>query len=224
MKFTAAMAIPTPKRTPASTRFEPPSPNAKVRPETTMATSERPRAMVLVNEVCRTLTALSQGELPCWAAAGPARRSARPIVTRDERRHLGRCCFTCGFPLSRNCRNGLVRGRSRRICREEECELRLNCPHYTNQPRKLKIDRVLGKAIFKKVSVSESFVRYKGLPAEDLATHRGNSSSCWEFPGRALCATRRSRLSNRWIRCWIATAEWLLRRASSEQETPSILN
>src|SRR5215813_7766523 len=47
-KLTAAMAIPTPKRTPASTRFEPPSPKAKVRPETTIATRDRPRAMVLV--------------------------------------------------------------------------------------------------------------------------------------------------------------------------------
>ena len=32
------MAMPTPKSTPARTRFEPPSPNAKVRPETTIAT------------------------------------------------------------------------------------------------------------------------------------------------------------------------------------------
>src|SRR2546429_692310 len=55
-KLTAAMAMPTPKSTPASTRFEPPSPKANVRPDTTMATKERPRAMVLVNAACSTLT------------------------------------------------------------------------------------------------------------------------------------------------------------------------
>src|SRR6267154_3033175 len=70
-KLTAAMAIPTPKSTPASTRFEPPSPKAKVRPETTIATKERPRAMVLGNACCRTLTAFSHGEAP-WAKAGAA--------------------------------------------------------------------------------------------------------------------------------------------------------
>jgi hypothetical protein len=79
--FTAAMAIPTPKRTPARTRFDPPSPNANVRPDTTIATSERPRAMVLVNACCRTLTAFSHGELPACANAGAARHRA----TREER-------------------------------------------------------------------------------------------------------------------------------------------
>src|SRR5277367_248281 len=74
-KLTAAIAMPTPKSTPASTRFEPPSPNAKVRPATTMATSERPRAMVLVKAVIKTLTAFSQGEFP-WAKAGAARSSS----------------------------------------------------------------------------------------------------------------------------------------------------
>src|SRR5438132_4029984 len=69
MKLTAATAMPTPKRTPASTRFEPPSPKAKVRPDTTIATNERPRAIVLVNACWRTLTAFSQGEAP-WAKAG----------------------------------------------------------------------------------------------------------------------------------------------------------
>src|SRR5439155_11335891 len=44
-KLTAAMAMPTPKSTPARTRFEPPSPKAKVRPATTMETSDRPRAI-----------------------------------------------------------------------------------------------------------------------------------------------------------------------------------
>src|SRR5277367_3232582 len=84
-KFTAAIAIPTPNRTPASTRFEPPSPNAKVRPATTMATSERPRAMVLVKACCRTLTAFSQGEAP-WAKPGAASASAarEARVTRTE--------------------------------------------------------------------------------------------------------------------------------------------
>lgn len=58
------MAMPTPKRTPAKMRLEPPSPKAKVRPATTMATRDRPRAMVEVNACCNTLTAFSQGEPP----------------------------------------------------------------------------------------------------------------------------------------------------------------
>lgn len=71
------MAMPTPKSTPASTRLDPPSPKANVRPATTMATSERPRAMVLVKAVSRTLTAFSQGELPVPCAnAGTARYRA----------------------------------------------------------------------------------------------------------------------------------------------------
>src|ERR1700676_4453776 len=82
--------MPTPKRTPASTRFEPPSPKANVSPATTMATRERPRAMVLVNACCRTLTAFSQGEAP-WAKAGPARNRAATEarigrVERQQRR------------------------------------------------------------------------------------------------------------------------------------------
>src|ERR1700679_485814 len=48
--------------------------NAKGRPATTIATSERPRAMVLVKAVIKTLTAFSQGEFP-WAKAGAARNS-----------------------------------------------------------------------------------------------------------------------------------------------------
>src|SRR5580700_10625209 len=68
MKFTAAIAIPTPKRTPARTRFEPPSPNAKVRPDTTIATRESPRAIVLVKACWRTPTAFSHGELPVACA------------------------------------------------------------------------------------------------------------------------------------------------------------
>src|SRR5580658_6046083 len=83
-KFTAAMAMPTPNSTPASTRFEPPSPKANVRPATTIATSERPRAMVLVNAVIRTLTAFSQGEAPC-ANAGAAKSSVKLKATRGER-------------------------------------------------------------------------------------------------------------------------------------------
>src|ERR1700691_3352794 len=104
-KFTAAMAMPTPKSTPASTRFEPPSPKAKVRPATTMATSERPRAMVLVKAVIKTLTAFSQGEVPC-ANAGAARSSVKPRVTRGERsqevrRYFERNRFMFGLSLSR---------------------------------------------------------------------------------------------------------------------------
>src|SRR5580658_10822874 len=81
-KFTAAMAMPTPKSTPASTRFEPPSPNAKVKPATTMETSERPRAMVVVNACIKTLTAFSQGEPPAaWANAADPRISEEENVT-----------------------------------------------------------------------------------------------------------------------------------------------
>ena len=79
MKFTAAMAIPTPKSTPARTRFEPPSPNAKVNPDTTIATRERPRAIVLVNAVIKTLTAFSQGELPVACA-----KAGSPLVILSE--------------------------------------------------------------------------------------------------------------------------------------------
>src|ERR1700688_1313486 len=73
-KFTAAMAMPTPKSTPASTRFEPPSPKAKVSPATTIATSDSPRAIVLVNACCRTLTAFSQGDWPAACANAAAAR------------------------------------------------------------------------------------------------------------------------------------------------------
>src|SRR6266704_3791965 len=104
-KFTAAMAIPTPKSTPASTRFEPPSPKAKVRPATTMATSERPRAMVLVKACWSTLTASSHGEVPVWQKAGAARNRATTALVRnrkrsvDERKRLQRGMFTSMPPL-----------------------------------------------------------------------------------------------------------------------------
>jgi hypothetical protein len=49
---------------------------ANVRPDTTIATSESPRAMVLVNACCSTLTAFSHGELPVCANAGAARHNA----------------------------------------------------------------------------------------------------------------------------------------------------
>src|SRR5258706_7629651 len=87
-KLTAAMAIPTPKSTPASTRFEPPSPKAKVRPATTMETSDRPRAIVVVNACIRTLTAFSQGDPPAaWANAADARISEQENVTNAGRIH-----------------------------------------------------------------------------------------------------------------------------------------
>src|SRR5713101_49088 len=103
-KFTAAIAIPTPKSTPASTRFEPPSPKAKVRPATTIATRERPRAMVLVKACCSTLTAFSHGEVPVWPKAGAARNRATTAVVRnrkrniDERKRLQRDTFTSTPP------------------------------------------------------------------------------------------------------------------------------
>src|SRR5208282_4575531 len=118
-KFTAAMAIPTPKSTPASTRFGPPSPKAKVRPATTMATRERPRAMVLVKAVWSTLTAFSHGEVPVWAKAGAARKSVKPRVISGERsqelrRHVQRNRFMFGFSLSLpSLGNGPLRGSPR---------------------------------------------------------------------------------------------------------------
>src|SRR5580658_10134077 len=149
-KFTAAIAMPTPNSTPASTRFEPPSPKANVRPATTMATSERPRAMVLVNAVMRTLTAFSHGELPPCANAGAARnratveaRTAR--VERSQRETIFQRLFmstprqgfasqvaTRGKPTSPShtagrSRNALVR-RHARLTPEESRPLRLDAP------------------------------------------------------------------------------------------------
>src|SRR5205823_6437780 len=88
-KLPAAIATAPPKRTPASTRFEPPSPKAKVRPDTTIATRERPRAMVLVNACCRTLTAFSQGEAP-WAKAGAANNRLRAATVNCRNAFLNR--------------------------------------------------------------------------------------------------------------------------------------
>src|SRR6202034_4698111 len=82
-KLTAAIAIPTPKRTPAKTRLDPPPPKAKVNPATTIATSERPRAMVLVKAVSRTLTAFSQGELPVACANAGAARIRLVAIRRN---------------------------------------------------------------------------------------------------------------------------------------------
>ena len=65
MKFTAPMAMPTPKTMPASIRLLWPSPYANISPPTTIATSESPVAMVPVKAVLKTLTALSQGSPPC---------------------------------------------------------------------------------------------------------------------------------------------------------------
>ena len=65
----------SPCSTPASTRFEPPSPKAKVSPATTIATKDSPRAIVLVNACCRTLTAFSQGDWPLTCANAADARS-----------------------------------------------------------------------------------------------------------------------------------------------------
>src|SRR6266851_4364325 len=87
-KLTAAMAMPTPKRTPARTRLEPPSPKAKVKPATTIETRERPRAIVVVNACIKTLTAFSHGEPPAaWANAADARISEQENVTNASRSH-----------------------------------------------------------------------------------------------------------------------------------------
>src|SRR5580700_1603612 len=65
---------------------------AKVRPATTIATSERPRAIVLVKAVWSTLTAFSHGEAPAWARTGDASTS-KAIKTsagrRARRKHSG---------------------------------------------------------------------------------------------------------------------------------------
>src|SRR5207247_8916468 len=85
-KLTAAMAMPTPKSTPARIRFEPPSPKAKVKPATTIETSDRPRAIVVVNACIKTLTAFSHGEAPvAWANAADARISEQEKVTNAGR-------------------------------------------------------------------------------------------------------------------------------------------
>src|ERR1700730_18276447 len=76
------MAMPTPKSTPARIRFDPPSPNANVSPATTMATSERPRAIVLVKACCRTFTAFSHGEFPACEKAGDASRRLTATTPR----------------------------------------------------------------------------------------------------------------------------------------------
>src|ERR1700730_1259917 len=91
-KFTAAIAIPTPKSTPARMRFEPPSPNANVSPPTTIATSDSPRAIVLVNASCKTLTAFSQGEFPC-AKAGAARNNPATTMHAWRETSFSRIAF-----------------------------------------------------------------------------------------------------------------------------------
>ena len=81
-KLTAAMAMPTPNRTPAMILFEPPSPKANVSPATTIETSERPRAIVVVNACIKTLTAFSQGDAPvAWANAAVAKISDKENAT-----------------------------------------------------------------------------------------------------------------------------------------------
>src|SRR6267142_5885844 len=92
-KFTAAMAIPTPNRTPARILLDPPSPNANVSPATTMATSESPRAIVLVNACCRTLTAFSHGEFPVCAKTGDAKSKLTAITLRFRAICLRRVLF-----------------------------------------------------------------------------------------------------------------------------------
>ncbi len=92
-KFTAAMAILTPKSTPASTRFEPPSPNAKVSPATTIATKDSPRAIVLVNACCRTLTAFPKG-------IGLGHSPAQMPLMQDQSRFLSEGFLHAGEFLS----------------------------------------------------------------------------------------------------------------------------
>src|SRR5256885_743011 len=86
-------------------RFEPPSPNAKVRPATTMATRERPRAIVLVKACWRTFTAFSHGDPPPCEKAGTAKKSAAATKTSCRNAALHRVRFRqivrmCGTLLS----------------------------------------------------------------------------------------------------------------------------
>src|ERR1700689_1513102 len=105
-KLTAAMAMPTPKSTPARTRFEPPSPNAKVKPATTIETSERPRAIVVVNACIKPLPAFSQGDAPvAWANAAVAKTSDKENAmdagrSQRETNLLRRSFFIAGEFLS----------------------------------------------------------------------------------------------------------------------------
>ena len=96
-KFTAAMAIPTPKSTAASTRFEPPSPKAKVSPATTIATRDSLRAIVLVNACCRTLTAYSQGNWPLTAQMPLMQESETERMRRRLTGASGRRTSSEGF-------------------------------------------------------------------------------------------------------------------------------
>jgi hypothetical protein len=52
---------------------------ANVNPDTTMATSDSPRAMVVVNACCRTLAAFSQGEFACAREADTRNRVMKSV-------------------------------------------------------------------------------------------------------------------------------------------------
>jgi hypothetical protein len=98
IKLTAAMAMPTPKSTPARIRLDPPSPKAKVKPATTIETSERPRAIVVVNACIKTFTAFSQGEPPAACAnAADARISEKENVTNAGRSQREKNMFRKNF-------------------------------------------------------------------------------------------------------------------------------
>jgi hypothetical protein len=103
---------------------------AKVRPDTTIATSDNPRAMVLVKAVSRTLTAFSHGELPC-ARADPANTRVRPIAitrwrchegTRSLRRNRLIMEFSLVFEITKRKRRGGVRASSWESVRETKQE------------------------------------------------------------------------------------------------------
>src|SRR5580704_14152653 len=88
MKLTAPMAIPTPNTMPASSRLDPPSPNANVTPPTTIETRLRPRAIGPVKLVIKTLTAFSHGEACAYVAVGISTRVATANAsTRPQRDH-----------------------------------------------------------------------------------------------------------------------------------------
>jgi hypothetical protein len=92
-----------------------------------------------------------------------------------------------------------------------------NSPHHTNQPRKMKTDRVLVKYFFARACARlQNGEGAEETVFEQIWVQREKRFSCSgviTVPGFA--AMRRSRSSRRWMRWRIATTECPLRSASS---------
>ena len=141
--------MPTPKSTPARTRFEPPSPKAKVSPATTIATSERPRAMVLVNACCKTLTAFSQGELPpgrmpARQGTAPARETRTARIVRSRRAKIVPTSFHGHTSAKSFASRVAMRGKSTRPIRtagrSRNALVRRHARLTPDEPRPLRLD------------------------------------------------------------------------------------